>query len=262
MELIDTHAHLDEDAFTPDLPLVLARAEEAGLVAIVTIGTTVESCRRAIALAEKHPLVFAAVGIHPNYAAQAAPGDWELVERLAEHPRVVGIGETGLDRYWDHTPLDVQQDYFRRHIALARGRGLPFIVHCRDAEPDVTSLLEDVAAGGTHRGIMHSFCGSAETAARTLALGMHLSFSGMLTYKKNTALREAAAAAPADRVLVETDCPYLAPTSKRGKRNEPAWVRETAEFLGQARGISHEEAAALTTANARTLFGLPCGAGK
>ncbi|MCC7421951.1 MAG: TatD family hydrolase [Planctomycetaceae bacterium] len=257
MELIDTHAHLDEDAFGPDLPAVIARAEAAGLVGIITIGTTVASCRRAIELAETHPTVFAAIGIHPNYAAQAAPGDWEIIERLAEHPRVVGIGETGLDRYWDHTPIDVQQDYFRRHIALARHRDVPFIVHCRDAEADVAALLEETAAGGAHKGVMHSFCGTPETAARTLALGMHLSFSGMLTYKKNQAIRDAARAAPADRILVETDCPYLAPATVRGKRNEPAWVRETAEVLGQARGLSHDEAGTLTTDNARRLFALP-----
>lgn len=257
MELIDTHAHLDEDAFGPDLPAVIARAEAAGLVGIITIGTTVASCRRAIELAETHPLVFAAIGIHPNYAAQAAAGDWEIIERLAEHPRVVGIGETGLDRYWDHTPIEVQQDYFRRHIDLARSRDVPFIVHCRDAEADVVALLEETAAGGTHKGVMHSFCGSPDTAARTLALGMHLSFSGMLTYKKNQAIRDAARAAAADRILVETDCPYLAPASVRGKRNEPAWVRETAEVLGEARGLSHDAAGSLTTDNARRLFALP-----
>lgn len=257
MELIDTHAHLDEDAFGPDLAAVIARAEAAGLVGIITIGTTVASCRRAIELAETHPIVFAAIGIHPNYAAQAAPGDWEIIERLAEHPRVVGIGETGLDRYWDHTPIEVQQDYFRRHIALARQRDVPFIVHCRDAEADVMTLLEQEAAGGSHKGVMHSFCGTPETAARTLALGMHLSFSGMLTYKKNQAIREVAGAAPLDRILVETDCPYLAPATVRGKRNEPAWVRETAEVLGHARGLTHEKAGTLTTDNARRLFALP-----
>ncbi len=252
MELIDTHAHLDEDAFGPDLADVLKRAEAAGVTSIVTIGTTLASCRQAVAFAEKHANVYAAVGIHPNYAGQAGAEDWTAVEELTRHPRVVAVGETGLDRYWDFTPLDVQTDYFHRHLDLSAQSGLPFIVHCRDAEEEVLSILE--GRGAPLSGIMHSFCGSSETADRCLALGMHLSFSGMLTYKKNGELREIAARIPADRILVETDCPYLAPTKFRGKRNEPAWVRETAATLAEARGVTLDVVATQTTGNARRLF--------
>lgn len=254
MELIDTHAHLDEDSFAPDIVDVVSRARGDGVVSIVTIGTTARSCEAAVALAERFPEVFAAVGIHPNYAAQATEGDWETVERLTQHPRVVAVGETGLDRYWDHTPLELQTEFFQRHLELSARTRLPFIVHCRDAEAEVLAQLEAAGASGPLSGIMHSFCGSEETAARCLALGMHLSFSGMLTYKKNAPLRAIAAAAPADRILVETDCPYLAATEMRGKRNEPAWVKYTARCLAETRKTSLEELAASTTRNARALF--------
>ena len=256
MELIDTHAHLDEQAFEQELDAVVDRAREAGIVGIVTIGITVESSRSAIALAERFPMVWAAIGIHPNYAAQAAAHDWEQIEELAAHPRVVGIGETGLDRYWDHTPIEVQVDYFRRHLALSRALGKPFIIHCREAEPEVMAILEEEMALGPLPGIMHSFCGSAEAARRCLDWGMHLSFSGMLTYKKNEELRALAATVPVDRLLVETDCPYLAPLPNRGKRNEPSFVKHTARVLAEACGLPLEEMAARTTANAMRLFRL------
>lgn len=257
MELIDTHAHLDEQAFEQELDAVVGRAKEAGLVAIVTIGITVESCRAAIALAERFPMVWAAVGIHPNYAAQAAPHDWEQIEAFARHPRVVGIGETGLDRYWDHTPLEVQVDYFRRHLALTRATGKPFIIHCREAETEVLEILTDEMSRGPLPGLMHSFCGTADAARKCLDWGMSLSFSGMLTYKKNEELRALSATVPDDRILVETDCPYLAPLPNRGKRNEPSFVKFTAKALGEARGLDLEGISTLTTANARRVFGLP-----
>jgi len=260
MELIDTHAHLDEQAFEQELDAVVARAADAGLVGIVTIGITVESCRAAIALAERFPMVWAAVGIHPNYAAQAAEHDWEQIEAFAAHPRVVAIGETGLDRYWDHTPLEVQVDYFRRHLALTRATGKPFIIHCREAEADVQTILADEMSRGPLPGLMHSFCGSPEAARQCLDWGMSLSFSGMLTYKKNEELRALSATVPDDRILVETDCPYLAPLPNRGKRNEPAFVKHTARVLGEARGLDLESIAALTTANARRIFRLPSSA--
>lgn len=256
VELIDTHAHLDEQAFEQELEAVVDRAREAGLVGIVTIGITVESSRSAIALTERFPMVRAAIGIHPNYAAQAGPHDWEQIEELAAHPRVVGIGETGLDRYWDHTPIEVQVDYFRRHLTLSRALGKPFIIHCREAEPEVMAILEEEMARGPLPGIMHSFCGSAEAARRCLDWGMHLSFSGMLTYKKNEELRALAATVPVDRLLVETDCPYLAPLPNRGKRNEPSFVKHTARVLAEACGLPLEEMAARTTANAMRLFRL------
>jgi TatD DNase family protein len=255
MELVDTHAHLDEQAFEQEIEQVVARAEEAGVVRIVTIGITVASSQAAIALAERFPMVFAAVGIHPNYAAQAQAHDWEQIEELAQHPRVVGIGETGLDRYWDHTPIAVQADYFQRHLDLSRKLGKPFIIHSRDAESDVQAILRQEMTKGPLPGIMHSFCGSPEAARECLDWGMSLSFSGMLTYKKNEALRQLAATVPRDRMLVETDCPYLAPLPHRGKRNEPGYVKQTARVLAEACGVGIDEIAAVTTANARRLFG-------
>lgn len=256
MQLVDTHAHLDEDAFSFDRADVVANAAAAGVTRIITIGTTLSSSRAALAIAAEYPGVYAAVGIHPNYAAVAQPDDWGEIEALVREPRAVGIGETGLDRYWDHTPIAVQQDYFDRHLDLSRRTGKPFIVHCREAESDVVAQLRRAAGQSSLRGVMHSFAGSGATADVCLELGLSLSFAGMVTYKKSEELRQIAARVPADRILVETDAPYLAPVPNRGKRNEPAWVRHTAEVIAQVRGVSLEELAAQTTANAVRLFSL------
>jgi TatD DNase family protein len=256
MQLFDTHAHLDEEAFETGREEVIARAEEAGLVAVVTIGTTAPTSVRSVELAEQYPLLHAAVGIQPNYAAEAAAGDWDTIVELASNPQVVAIGETGLDRYWDYAPIDVQVDYFRRHLALAAERDLPFIVHCREAEADVVRELQRAAEAGPLHGVMHSFAGDAETAQACLELGMHISFAGMVTFKKSDALRAVAADIPEDRLLVETDAPYLAPTPNRGKRNEPAFVRHTLECLAEVRGVPIENLAEQTTRNARAFFGL------
>ena len=254
MELIDTHAHLDEDAFTLDLDEVVGRAAAAGVVAIVTIGTTAESSRRAVELAGRYERVYAAVGIQPNYVAEAKPGDWEKIEELARAPKVVAFGETGLDRYWDYAPIELQRDYFDRHLELARRLDLPFVVHCREAEDDVVAQLSAAAERGPLRGVMHSFAGSRGTAEACLELGLHVSFSGMLTYRKSDELRQTAAAIPLGRLLVETDSPYLAPIPLRGKRNEPANVKLTATTLAEALGISQEMVGEQTTRNARELF--------
>lgn len=267
--LIDTHAHLDEQAFDVDRDEVLARARQAGVEAVLTIGITAATSRAAVDLAEQYEDVFAVVGIQPNYAAQVQPGDWETIEQLAAHPRVVGIGETGLDRYWDYAPLDVQADWFDRHLQLSQQIGKPFVVHCRDAESDVVNQLQrwiEASGGAPLAGVMHSFCGDAQTAAACLQMGLHLSFAGMLTYRKNTALRDVAAGVPHDRLLVETDAPYLAPheareSKKKGglgiKRNEPAFVHFTAACLAGQVGLSTEQLGRITTGNARRLFGLP-----
>jgi TatD DNase family protein len=256
MPLIDTHLHLDEEAFRPDRDEVVARASAAGVDQMITIGITAATSRAAVALAQAHPTVFAAVAIQPNYVSQAAPGDWEIIEELATQPKIVAIGETGLDRYWDHAPFDMQVEFFDRHLELARRLELPFIVHCREAEKDVVAQLRRAAAIGPLRGVMHSFSGDAETALACVELGLFISFAGMLTFKKNDALRAVAAQVPLDRLLVETDAPYLAPTPFRGKRNEPAYVRHTAEVLATVRNIPPDEIAQITTANARRLFGL------
>jgi TatD DNase family protein len=256
MPLIDTHLHLDEEAFRPDREEVIARALAAGVETMITIGISAPTSRAAVELAQTHPPLFAAVAIQPNYVSQAAPGDWEVIEELATRPKVVAVGETGLDRYWDHAPFDLQVEFFDKHLELARRLNLPFIVHCREAEQDVVAQLRRAAAAGPIRGVMHSFCGDAQTAAACVELGMFISFAGMVTFKKNDALRSVAAEVPLDRLLVETDSPYLAPTPFRGKRNEPAFVRNTAETLAAVRKLSLEELAQVTTDNARRLFGL------
>jgi TatD DNase family protein len=254
--LIDTHAHLDEEAFDADRAEVVARAESAGIVRIVTIGTTADTSRRSVAIAGQFPAVFAAVGIQPNYAAQAKAGDWEVIESLASEPRVVAIGETGLDRYWDYAPFDVQIDYFQRHIAVAQKLNKPFVVHCREAEAETIAQLREAASQGPLRGVMHSFTGSLETARACLDLGLYISFAGMLTYKKSQGLRDLVKELPLERILIETDSPYLAPQPMRGKRNEPSYVRVTANALAELAGISQDEFARQTTANACRLFSL------
>ncbi|WP_437227588.1 TatD family hydrolase [Planctomicrobium sp. SH661] len=254
--LIDTHAHLDEQSFETDLADVLQRAREQGLETIFTIGVTASSSVAALQLAKTHPQLRAVVGIQPNYVAEAGPDDFDLICGLASDPHVVAVGETGLDRYWDSSPIELQQDYFHRHIELSRRVEKPFIVHCRDADADVVALLQEEAANGPLSGVMHSFCGNAQTAAACLELGLYISFAGMLTFKSNQQLRDTARLIPLDRVLVETDSPYLAPVPMRGKRNEPAMVVHTARCLADVYGITLEEIANVTTENAKRLFQL------
>jgi TatD DNase family protein len=256
-ELIDTHAHLDDDRFADDLPAVLERARALGVVRTVAIGTTAPSSAACVTLAGRHPALAASVGLQPNHVAEAAADAWDEVARLATRPGVVAVGETGLDRHWDYTPFPQQEEYFARHLELARRRNLAVVIHCREAEADVVrTLREDYERHGPVRGVMHSFTGDAATAAACVAMGLYVSFAGMLTYKNAGALREVARGVPADRLLVETDSPYLAPVPVRGKRNEPAYVRHTAECLAAVRGMGVDTLAAETTRNARALFGL------
>lgn len=256
--LIDTHAHLDDPRFADDLPAVLARAAAAGVGRVLAIGIDRATSAAALELARRFPAqLAAAVGIQPNHAAEAAEGDWEKIVELAADPRVVAIGETGLDRYWDRAPFPLQEEFFARHLELARESGKPVVIHCREAEADAVRMLR--AAFDRHgpvRGVMHSFSGDAETARACLALGLHLSFAGMITYKNADALRAVARDVPADRLLVETDSPYLAPVPVRGQRNEPAFVAHTAARLADVRGVSVAELAEQTTRNARQLFNL------
>jgi TatD DNase family protein len=258
MELIDTHAHIQEDAFEADRAEVLVRAFEAGVKHIVVVGFNVDSSRRAVELAQLHPRLSAVVGIQPNYAHEARPGDWDTIVELARDPSVVGLGETGLDRYWKTVPIELQVEYFHRHLQLSRETGLPFVVHCRDADDEVVVELRKAAKIGSLNGVMHSFAGTLVTAQACWELGMYLSFAGMVTFKNNHALRAVAAAVPAERIVIETDCPYLAPSPNRGKRNEPAFVTLTADCLANVRGMSSNEFADLSTANAQRLFRLPC----
>jgi len=259
--LLDTHAHLDAEEFAPDRREVIARAEAQGIVAIICPGITAASSEAAVQLAAEYAGIYAAVGIQPNYCADAAEGDWERIVALVGRPKVVAIGEIGLDRYWDFTTLDVQKEYFDRHLRLAQDRDLPVILHCRDADADLLPMLRDAASRGPLQGVMHSFSGDERWLAACVELGLYVSFSGAVTYtnRKFEPLRQAAKAAPGDRILIETDSPYIVPHPLRGKqpRNEPANLVLTARRLAEIRGQSADELAAQTTANARRLFRLP-----
>ena len=258
MQLVDTHCHLDEESLATDLDGVIDAAVSGGVSRMVTIGTDLASSQRTLELASRFPgIVFPAIGIHPNYTAAALPGDWAAIEELAADPRVVAIGETGLDRYWDYAPVELQRDYFRLHLELSRRLQKPFIVHCREADDEVREMLRDAAANGELNGVMHSFCQSQESADEYLNLGLHLSFTGMLTFKRNVELREIASRLPPDRLFVETDAPYLAPMPHRGKRNEPGFVRFTLECLAECHGVTAAEMAGITTANACQFFAIP-----
>ena len=252
--LIDSHCHLDyfSDA---DLPGVLARAAEAGVAEMVTIGTTLAQSARARAVAESHANVWCTVGVHPHHAAEAAVPEPDDVAALARHPRVIGIGEAGLDYFYDHSPRDVQQSVFRAQIRAARLAGLPLAIHARDADADIARILqEERDSGGDFAFLLHCFSSSRALAEAGVALGGYVSFSGILTFPKSSELRDIARDLPADRLLVETDAPYLAPVPFRGKRNEPGYVAHTARVLAEVRGLSPEALGALTTANFRRLF--------
>jgi TatD DNase family protein len=254
--LIDTHAHLNDHRLASAIDGVLERARAAGLVQIVAVGTTVEDSDQLLELVCQRPGLFAAVGIHPNDAAEAGPDDWNRIVALAAREKVVALGETGLDRYWDRTPFPVQQDYFDRHLALGRERGLPVVIHCRDCQADILDQLR--RQGSLTRGVWHSFTGTWDDAQAALELGLYIGFAGMITFtnKALDPLREVAARVPADRLLVETDSPYLSPHPERGKPNEPGRIVHTATRLAELREISLGVLASTTTANARRLFGL------
>jgi TatD DNase family protein len=236
---------------------MLRNAREAGVVQILAIGTTANDSRSLINIARNHPGVFAAVGVQPNHVAEAHPEDWSRIAALARELRVVAIGETGLDRYWNYTPFHQQQDWFDRHLALARELELPVVIHCRDCEADI---IEQLARHGCPiRGVLHSFTGTEEHATAFVKLGLHISLAGMITFRNKDLdrLRCAAASVPADRLLIETDSPYLSPHPVRGRPNQPSHLAWTARRLAEIRGLSQSELARITTANARQLFCLP-----
>jgi len=254
---VDTHAHLYDERLRDELPIVIERARAAGLVKVLAIGTTAEDCVAYLEIARTFaPFVAAVVGIQPNHVVQAGPSDWDEITRLASDPQVVGLGETGLDRYWDYTPFEQQEDYFARHLALSRTLKKPVVIHCRQAEADTVRMLkDDFERHGPVRGVMHSFTGDLATAKECVAIGLFISFAGMLTYKNAEELRGVAREIPLDRLLVETDCPYLAPVPKRGQRNEPAFVVHTAQRLAELKEVPIGELAEQTTRNAGALFG-------
>jgi TatD DNase family protein len=256
-DLIDTHAHLDDDQFRDDLAAVLDRAAAAGVRQVVTIATTARSSAACVRLAAQQAALLATVGIQPNHVAEVAPTAWDEVAALADKERVVAIGETGLDRYWDRAPFAQQEDYFARHLELARRHDLAVVIHCREAEADMVRMLRaDYERHGPVKGVMHSFTGDLATAEACRAMGLYISFAGMVTYKNAQALRDVAARVPLERLLVETDSPYLSPVPLRGRRNEPAHVVHTAACLASVKGVDVALVAEHTTRNARRLFGL------
>lgn len=257
-QFIDTHAHLDDEQFHADLAGVVQRAADAGIVSVITIATTAPSSAACVNLAARYASLFATVGLQPNQLAQELPTAWDEVVALVTRERVFGVGETGLDRHWDYTPFAQQEDFFARHLHLARQHQLPVVIHCREAEADVLRMLrEDFERHGPVRGVMHSFTADLATAEACLAMGLHISFAGMVTYKNAQNLREVASHIPLERLLIETDSPYLAPVPMRGKRDEPAFVVHTASCLATVRGVEPALIAEHTTRNARSLFQLP-----
>jgi len=255
LELFDTHAHLCDEQFAGNVDEVVARAAAAGVRRILTVATNLTTSQACRQIAERFPGIWASAGIHPNYTSQAALGDWDEIVRLSAESRVVALGETGLDRYWDDAPFELQQDYFQRHLELSRQTELPVIVHLRECEKEMLEALRAARQLGPLRGIMHSFTGSAAAAEECVELGMYVSFAGMVTYKKSDLLRSIAAQVPADRLLIETDSPYLSPHPVRSQRpNEPALITHTAACLAELRGISVAELARQTTENACRLL--------
>jgi TatD DNase family protein len=254
--LIDSHAHVDGAEFDGDRDEVLARARAAGVQRIVVIGAVgdPESAARAVALAERDPEIWATVATHPHDVAQMTPAWWDVHERLARHPRVVAVGETGLDYYYDHSPRDQQRAAFARFIELAHAAGKPVVCHIRDAHDDAREILR---AGRVTDCVIHCFTGTPDDAQAYAELGYYVSFSGIVTYKSAQPLRDAVPRVPRDRLLIETDCPYLAPVPKRGRRNEPAFLPHTAEVVAGCAGMSFEELAEVTTRNACRVFRLP-----
>jgi TatD DNase family protein len=252
--LIDSHCHLDYYT-EPELPGVLSRAAEAGVGEMVTIGTTLEQAAKVLKLVEAHPNVWGTIGVHPHHAAEAPIPDPSTLAGLTEHPKIIGIGESGLDYFYDRAPREVQQESFRAHIRAARRAGLPLAIHARDADEDIARILqEERDTGGDFSFVLHCFSSGRQLAEFGAKLGGYVSFSGILTFPKSDNLRVLAADLPADRLLVETDAPYLAPVPVRGKRNEPAFVAHTAAVLAGLRGMSVQEVAELTTANFLRLF--------
>ena len=248
MRLVDSHCHLDDDKFDADREETIARAHAAGVEMMMAIGTGdgPPDLEAAVRLADSHSFIYATVGVHPHDASKATPETWDRLRKLAEHVKVLAIGEIGLDYHYDFSPRDVQRTVFARQLEVAAEAGKPIVIHMREAWDDTLALLRENWRGG---GIMHCFTGDETQAGQSLDLGFHLSFGGVLTFPKADALRRAAAMTPPDRLLVETDCPYLAPVPHRGKRNEPAFMVETVRRLAEVRGQSADEVAELTTAN-------------
>jgi TatD DNase family protein len=252
--LVDSHCHLDFPDFADDLDGVVGRARAAGVGRIVTISTRVKRHAGLIAIAERFPDVYCSLGTHPHSAHEEQDVTAADLIAGARHPKVVAIGEAGLDYFYDYSPRDLQEKSFRQHIAAARETRLPLVIHSRDADDDMQAILEEETGKGAFPAILHCYTGGLRLAARAIELGLSISFTGILTFKKSEDLRAIARSLPADRIMVETDAPYLAPGKFRGKRNEPAYVVETAKVLAETRGVSFDEIARQTTDNFFRLF--------
>jgi TatD DNase family protein len=252
--LIDSHCHLDFPDFAPERDAVVLRAQAAGLARMITISTRVDAFGSIAAIADAYEPVFCTVGTHPLEASRDPEVSVETLVALTSHPKCVGLGEAGLDYHYDVAPRDVAHRVFRTHIAAARETGLPLVIHSRDADDDMAAILTDEMGKGRFKALLHCFTSSAKLAEVGLELGLSISFSGVLTFKKSDELRAIAAKVPLERLLIETDAPFLAPQPFRGKRNEPAFVVETAKVLASVKGVSEADIAAATTANVLRLF--------
>ena len=252
--IIDSHCHLDSPDFAPERDAVVHRARAAGVTQMITISTRIDKFEQVRSVADAYPDVFFTVGTHPHEAHLEAEVPVERIAALTLHPKCVGIGEAGLDYHYDRAPRDVAARVFRTHIAAARLTGLPLVIHTRDADADTAAILRDEMGQGAFKALLHCFTAGPELARTALDLGLSISFSGVLTFKKSDELRTIAASVPHDRLLVETDAPFLAPAPHRGKRNEPAFVVKTAEILADVMGLSYAALAAVTSANALALF--------
>lgn len=254
MEFFDSHCHLDPMRYGEDLPAVLARARAAGVAGMMLIGTRASDSEAAADLVAREPGLVNAAGIHPNDVHEVDPDEWDRITRLVSSGRASAIGETGLDWYRDVAPRELQRDYFDRHIRLAQKLGLPVVVHTRESIRDTLDMLREASARGPLAAVLHAFTGTAAEAAEAVDLGCHLGFAGMVTFRSAADLRMVAAGVPLEKLLIETDSPFLSPEPLRGRRNEPAHVVHTARCLAIARGEPLEKFAAATTANARRVF--------
>ncbi len=252
--LIDSHCHLDFPDLARSVPDLIARARSAGVGGMITISTRVANADTYRALAERHPEILFTIGTHPHQAAEEPDVTVEDLMAIAAHPRCVAIGEAGLDFHYDKAPRDVQERVFRTHIAAARRAGLPLVIHAREADDLMIAILDDEMGRGRFDAVLHCFSSGPALAEAGVALGLYVSFSGILTFKRSDEIRAIAAAVPRDRLLVETDAPYLAPVPNRGQTNEPAFVRQTAGMLAEVLGLGFDEVARLTSRNTRALF--------
>ena len=252
--LVDSHCHLDFDDFSSDLDGIVARARVAGIGRMVSISTRVKQRAGLLAIVDRFPDVYCSIGTHPHHAHEELDLTTADLVELTRHPKTVALGEAGLDYHYDLSPREAQERGFRNHIAAARETGLPLVIHSREADADMAAILEEETGKGAFPAVLHCYTGGPDLAHRAIALGLFISFTGILTFKKSDELRAIAAELPADRILVETDAPYLAPGRHRGKRNEPAYVVETAKVLAQTRNVAFEEIARQTTENFFRLF--------